>query len=302
MPLIPSLSGSQVLLVTAVTNGAFCVSQGIASQLSHSLALLGDSIDMAADTVTYSLAWWIERRKEAGRGRLPLRFAVGELAVALASGASLVAGAVGVVVESFRRYRGGERASEDVNQIIIFCFAGVNLLVNLAQLALFLSRNGSDGDGDGGRAAPPVSCCNPLSPLDAAVAREGGAYEMVNGDGDGDGGEAARGGDGDGDGGEAARGGCCGNINVGASLAHVGADTMRTFSELTAAFVIQVFETDSVRTDAIAAIVINATIFLSGLYICYEVAVRARLLWRLSRPPCEKCPGTAPLPPPGALL
>ena len=100
----------------------------------------------------------------------------------------------------------------------------------------------------------------------------------------------------------AARGGCCGNINVGASLAHVGADTMRTFSELTAAFVIQVFETDSVRTDAIAAIVINATIFLSGLYICYEVAVRARLLWRLSRPPCEKCPGTAPSPPPGALL
>ena len=60
------------------------------------------------------------------------------------------------------------------------------------------------------------------------------------------------------------------------------ADTTRTFSELTAAFVIQVFRTDSVRTDAVAAIVINVTILASGLYICYEVAVRARVLWRRS--------------------
>ena len=37
---LPQLSGSQVLLVTAVLNGVFCVSQGVASQLSHSLALL----------------------------------------------------------------------------------------------------------------------------------------------------------------------------------------------------------------------------------------------------------------------
>ena len=65
---LPQLSGSQVLLVTAVLNGVFCVSQGVASQLSHSLALLGDSIDMAADTVTYALAFWIERRKEQGDG------------------------------------------------------------------------------------------------------------------------------------------------------------------------------------------------------------------------------------------
>ena len=47
-------------------------------------------------------------------------------------------------------------------------------------------------------------------------------------------------------------------------------------------FVIQVFRTDSVRTDAVAAIVINVTILASGLYICYEVAVRARVLWRRS--------------------
>ncbi|KAH8045375.1 hypothetical protein JL722_14270 [Aureococcus anophagefferens] len=152
-------------------------------------------------------------------------------------------------------------------------------------------------------AAAAPACCNPLSPLDAAgseesarKSRRGGAeggeglmagqgdYEMVDSDAaePSDAGSEAP--DGDGDDADARegvseRGGCCANINVGASLAHVVADTLRTFSELTAAFIIQVFETDSVRTDAVAAIVINVTILASGLYICYEVAVRARALW-----------------------
>ena len=111
-----------------------------------------------------------------------------------------------------------------------------------------------------------------------------GDYEMVDSDAaePSDAGSEAPDGDGDdADAREGAseRGGCCANINVGASLAHVVADTLRTFSELAAAFIIQVFETDSVRTDAVAAIVINVTILASGLYICYEVAVRARVLW-----------------------
>ena len=295
------LSNSHVLLVTAVLNGVFCVSQGVASQLSHSLALLGDSIGMAADTVTYSLAFWIERRKEAGAGQLSLRFAVGELLVALLSGLSLVVGALAIIRESARREEGGEEEGHEVNQMVIFGFAGVNLVVNSVQLSLFLSRY-RDGGADM-TAEPPVSCCNPLSPLDATFPPEGGGgqtmsarceFELVDvnaaadasaeeplsnsgqppGDSEEGSGVAARGAD------EKRDDGCCRNINVGAALAHVVADTTRTFSELAAAFVIQVFETDSVRTDAVAAIVINITILLSGLYICFEVAVRARVLWQ----------------------
>ena len=309
---LPQLSGSQVLLVTAVLNGVFCVSQGVASQLSHSLALLGDSIDMAADTVTYALAFWIERRKEQGDGRLPLRFAVGELLVASLSGLSLVAGAVAIIRESARRHAGGERREHDVDQAVIFGFAGVNLVVNSFQLSLFLARQRDGGEDGAAAAGPSVSCCNPLSPLDAAAPAEGGGgpppargeYEMVGthaepeADATDDGADASteqplcerpRGEEGESGGGAAAArdaddadDGCCANINVGAALAHVVADTTRTFSELTAAFVIQVFRTDSVRTDAVAAIVINVTILASGLYICYEVAVRARVLWRRS--------------------
>ena len=313
MPCLPQLSGSQVLLVTAVLNGVFCVSQGVASQLSHSLALLGDSIDMAADTATYALAFWIERRKEQGDGELPPRFAVGELLVASLSGLSLVAGAVAIIRESARRHAGGERREHDVDQAVIFGFAGVNLVVNSFQLSLFLARRGDgaeDGAADGAAAArPTASCCSPLSPLDDAAASEGGGgpppargeYEMVatraepEVDAADDGADAsteqplcerARA-EGESGGAVAARdagvgGGCCANINVGAALAHVVADTTRTFSELTAASVIQVFRTDSVRTDADAAIVINVTILLSGLYICYEVAARARVLWQRS--------------------
>lgn len=297
MPVVPSLSGSKVLLVTAVLNGIFCVSQGIASQLSHSLALLGDSIDMAADTVTYSFAYCIERRKELGAGQLSPRFLVAELAVASLSGLSLIAGSCAIIRESARRHAGGEAEEEEVNSVVIFGFAGVNFVVNGVQLVLFLSRRRDDP------AAAAPACCNPLSPLDAAGSEEsarrsrrGGAeggeglmagqgdYEMVDSDAaePSDAGSEAPDGDGDdADAREGAseRGGCCANINVGASLAHVVADTLRTFSELTAAFIIQVFETDSVRTDAVAAIVINVTILASGLYICYEVAVRARVLW-----------------------
>ena len=301
--ILPQLSGSQVLLVTAGSNGVFCVSQGVASQLSHSLALLGDSIDMAADTVTYTLAFWIEHRKETGAGQLPLRFAVGELLVALLSGLSLVAGALAIIRESVRRHAGGEEEEQDVNQVVIFGFAGVNLVVNSLQLSLFLSRQ-CDGWPDV-RAEPSGSCCSPLSPLDATFFPPegcGGGQASVQGgceSADTNAAAAAsaaeeplsrqpHGVDADGGSSGAAavqrveeeRGSCCGNINLGAALAHVVADTTRTFSELTAAFVIQVFETDSVRTDAVAAIVINITILLSGLYVCFEVAVRARVLWR----------------------
>ena len=66
------LSTEATLLWTAFLNGVFAISQGVASFLSHSLSLLGDSGDMAVDTLTYLLAYYIERQKARSPRRLSL--------------------------------------------------------------------------------------------------------------------------------------------------------------------------------------------------------------------------------------
>merc|ERR1711990_1220091 len=67
------------------------------------------------------------------------------------------------------------------------------------------------------------------------------------------------------------------DLNLKSAFAHVGADTLRTISELVAAFIIEVLGADAVATDAATSILINITILASGLYILLSLLQRCRV-------------------------
>ena len=275
------LSTEATLLWTALLNGVFAISQGVASFLSHSLSLLGDSGDMAVDTLTYLLAYYIERQKARSPGRrLSRRLQISELVVAFISGLTLVVASVVILIDALKRLAtppptsgpaevGGDEPQE-VNGAVILGFSSFNLAVDIAQILLFFCRrrhgagdaagedemrelcgaDGADGGGGGEEADEEVG----LRGADALSAGPAGQEDATA---------------------SQARQRKTTDINFWAAFTHVAADTLRTMSEIVAALLIEAFHFDSIQTDARTAIVINVTILASGLFICANVVTRS---------------------------
>lgn len=126
----------QALLVTLITNAIFTVSQFVGAILANSLALYGDSVDMAIDTATYALNWYVERERDRKGGER--RFDRLEISVSLVSAVTLL------VATGLLFWGGAHRLRDPTSQTerpaIVLMFSGVNLIIDIAQGWMFVSQ------------------------------------------------------------------------------------------------------------------------------------------------------------------
>lgn len=126
----------RVLVVTLTTNAIFTLSQFVGAVLSNSLALYGDSLDMAIDTATYALNLWVECRRNSGQD--PIRALRCELFASLVSGITLIVATIYLFYDATDRLieeEGEEAVTEEPLYVIVF--AGVNLIIDFVQIGMF---------------------------------------------------------------------------------------------------------------------------------------------------------------------
>lgn len=127
-------SGPQrVLVVTIITNTLFTASQFVGAVLADSLALYGDSFDMAIDTATYVFNLWVERRRQSGSD--PQHTAKLEIIASLISALALIGASVYLFYDAAGRLSDGEDTDEEPVYVLIF--SGLNLVIDIVQIVLF---------------------------------------------------------------------------------------------------------------------------------------------------------------------
>ena len=146
------LSPTTILIVTLVSNGVFTCAQIVAAILSHSLALLSDSAQMACDTAMYALNLAVEvvkaRRIKAAAlsasDPMALRRAavctdIFELIATAVSAIALLAVCTYSFVEATDRLAaaGAGEPTVEVIPIYVVVFSSINLLVDALQGTLF---------------------------------------------------------------------------------------------------------------------------------------------------------------------
>ena len=148
-----TLSPTLILVITLVTNGAFTSAQIVAALLSHSLALLSDSAQMACDTAMYGLNLAVEvfkaRRVKAAEASatqdaMALRRAavctdIFELVATAVSAGALLVVCTYSFVEATDRLAAADAGEPTVEVIPIYVvvFSSINLLIDALQGTLF---------------------------------------------------------------------------------------------------------------------------------------------------------------------
>jgi cobalt-zinc-cadmium efflux system protein len=138
-----------ILLITLVTNGGFTCAQSVAALLSHSLALLSDSAQMACDTAMYGLNLGVEVVKaraasSATQDAMALRRAavctdIFELVATAVSAGALLAVCTYSFIEATDRLAaaGAGEPTVEVIPLYVVVFSSINLLVDALQGTLF---------------------------------------------------------------------------------------------------------------------------------------------------------------------
>lgn len=140
-----TLSSSSIVLFSLIWNTLFACSQAVASLISGSLALMGDSSTMFIDSVTYVFNYWLEREKAKPKKRPNLQWI--EIIVSSASIFVLVAVSIVFFALSISRLLTLKDSPEDVEAPVIFGFATVNLMFDILSTILFvLNRRKVDQD------------------------------------------------------------------------------------------------------------------------------------------------------------
>jgi len=236
-PCLPQLSAQQVLLITLSTTGIFTCSQFTGAVLSNSLALYGDSCDMAIDTATYALNWWVERKRS--QGGVTAAFVQTELWASLISALALIAVTLYLFYEGVSRVM--EPSDEEEDPMYVVVFSSLNLAINVLQVGMFVQQFGLCST----RAAQ----VEPEAEAEAeweedAPEKQSGAPAL--------------------------------NMNVASAAAHVGADTARTLTELVSAHLAVLAGFDPVVTDAWGSFVVNIFVLVSGTGLLYAVVKQWR--------------------------
>jgi len=134
---VDAMSTTDILFITLVTNTVFTVSQGVAAILSNSVSLQGDSADMAVDTVTYGLNYWVESNKKTETKDTKQKMACIESFVVAVSAFALLIFTCLLFVEAGERLRDGKDEYE-VEAIVVFIFSSMNLAMNVVQATMFV--------------------------------------------------------------------------------------------------------------------------------------------------------------------
>ena len=146
---VSAISPETALLLTFGSNLLFTCSQCVGAYWSNSLALYGDSVDMAVDTATYGTNLWVERlrsqEKEKSQGLRSqekdksqarcVSFDTCELSVSLASASVLIFTTMILLHEGWQRLQHSEEEEEE--PIYVMVFAWICLAMDLWQLTMF---------------------------------------------------------------------------------------------------------------------------------------------------------------------
>eukprot|EP00939_MAST-03C_sp_MAST-3C-sp1_P001518 g1518.t1 len=134
-----TLSPATIILFSLIWNTAFAVSQMVASFISKSLALMGDSSTMFLDSVTYGFNYWLEkerRKKNGKRSKDELEWI--EIYVSGLSVVVLVAVSVVFFVLAIVRIVHAKNSDKTVEAPVVFVFASINLIFDIASTVLFM--------------------------------------------------------------------------------------------------------------------------------------------------------------------
>lgn len=136
-------SEEHVIVITLILNTLFALLQGFASLISKSLALLGDSISMAIDSVTYCLNWWAFRQKSR-HPNVELTDKI-EIGVSLFSSLTLIITCVYLLYESHKRLYDADHHAKikEVRGDLLLGFALANLVIDIISICLFYHRRSS---------------------------------------------------------------------------------------------------------------------------------------------------------------
>ncbi len=234
-----ALTPQSTIFSTFLLTSIFTVSQFIASIISGSLALLGDSISMAVDSLTYGLNWWAAREK----ARLPLdsRTKTVELCVSLCSSAWLLIACSFLFFESWLRLTNvayhAKIAQIDPNTII--AFASANLVVDVISVSMFFRQRQSfyeAGDDDDNMRTSSSSRSRSATTSTSNAKEANRSTDQLD-------------------------------LNFSSAFAHSCADFLRTVAELVAGTLVKIYGWDSVKTDAKCAVVVAFLIAAPAVYL-----------------------------------
>eukprot|EP00038_Savillea_parva_P010304 m.189378 g.189378 ORF g.189378 m.189378 type:complete len:396 (+) comp17715_c0_seq1:515-1702(+) len=135
--------GNRVLLYFAMISfSAFAVAELAAAILANSESLLGDSMTMMVDGVTYAVNIWAEKAKE-GKSEVE-RIRIDTIAPAF-SLLALVAVTIYITVDAVQRLDDNDPDSNEANAEVMWAFALVNLVLDFVNIAMFFIGKHHDG-------------------------------------------------------------------------------------------------------------------------------------------------------------
>lgn len=238
---VPGEDNFKVLLAVLVLNIGITISMIIGAVLSHSLALLSDSIHMVADIFTYCANLYAEHQRQEEHKAGVRRFTASklELYVATFSVVMIFGSSIYIGYEAIERMH--SKAPPEVSSLLMMLFATVNLIFDVGSILAFyvwgtpLQHGHSHGDGDDGHA---------------------------HGDGHGHAGENW-------DPMEASSNPRM--VNLWTAFLHVLSDMFRSIAIFVAAILIYFFKFNSARTDAWCSLVVTVLVLLATFHTAKTV-------------------------------
>eukprot|EP00041_Stephanoeca_diplocostata_P010072 m.159587 g.159587 ORF g.159587 m.159587 type:complete len:351 (-) comp18007_c0_seq12:2559-3611(-) len=140
------VENSMLLWIALVSFSLFAVSEFVAALLANSESLLGDSITMMVDGMTYGINLWADRAKLGKTERQKIKIDL------LAPGASIVALVIvtiyvtWIAIVTLKKTTAGDASPGDtdkVNPTVMWAFATVNLILDFGNIAMFFVKKSS---------------------------------------------------------------------------------------------------------------------------------------------------------------
>lgn len=120
----------------------FAIAEFVAAILAKSESLMGDSITMMVDGLTYAINLWAERAKEGKTERERIKIDTVAPAISLLA---LVAVTVYVAVDAIARLEHNKSGSNNANAEVMWAFAAVNLVLDFGNIAMFFVGHSEHG-------------------------------------------------------------------------------------------------------------------------------------------------------------
>ena len=135
------VSNQCVLAITCAAFALFVIAEIIGALAGHSLSLLGDAAAMSVDVFSYLANMYAEYLKDSGHEITPRQKVIIEVLVPSFSVCALIGVTIYVVIDAIAVIIDpSSDGGDDVNVLFLFCFAGVNMAVDILSALMFYCK------------------------------------------------------------------------------------------------------------------------------------------------------------------